>query len=195
VVGSRRPNGHWGLRGSGSSCVKVLHICKWIRAEAKDYFFQNMFELQDHYGNIQRALPPSIGNYIREMTYRWDGRVKEVQWIASLSKLNSLKVLHIAFATELGTRHQFPPAKPQKLYTDVENIKRFSIARGFDKLAQIRGLERVTFSSQVYQDDPTTLADAKAFEIFLNQTLTLPKPPPAIVSSPPSSIYALLIIQ
>jgi hypothetical protein len=163
--------------------LQALHICREIREEAKKFFFQNKFYLQFTYPrNLAQNLPQSFAENIQNVTYHWDGRNKEISWIARLAKFDSLKDLHITFGTMLAGRHLTPPAKPNKLYQDDKTIKRFSIAPGFDKLVLIRGLNCVTFSSVDYNHHPQTRADMKAFEKFLNRILTQPKEASTVVS-------------
>jgi hypothetical protein len=161
-----------------------LHICRDIRDEAKKFFFQNKFSFQDasYRHDFVRNTPQFFQENIKEVSYYWAGRTKEIGNIGMLAKLPKLKILHITFGSLLLNRHNSPPARANKLHQDEKKIKRFSVLAGFDKLSLLRGLERITFSlSGGIMQGPSfqntkDKADIKVFEEFLNRTLTQPKP-------------------
>jgi hypothetical protein len=95
-----------------------------------------------------------------------------------LAKCPQLQVLNLVVSRFSIDRHETPSRK-QKLYQDEPSVRRFKHNPGFDKLVQIRGLQKVTV-----QNDPInallgvkiTTEELAAFEQFLTSLLTLPKP-------------------
>lgn len=171
-----------------SECFKIMHLNKQIRNEVQvgyKFFARNNFFIQHvgHMSEFSKAMPISISDHVQELTYVWDGRVKEASWIAYIPKtLPNLKILHILIGYHVAEIHHNPPvSRANKLHQNNVAIAKFSVVPGFDKLVQIRGLHSVTVGSKsptLYTSNVVhlTATEVQVFEAFLNQELTQQKP-------------------
>jgi hypothetical protein len=95
--------------------------------------------------------------------------VKEKGRLIQIGKLSGLKTLDVHSTYGMDRRFRHPNTKKYKLHQENERISTFSAIPGFDKLVQIRGLQRVTVTASPNDKyNPEKLKAAKYFEHFLN---------------------------
>ena len=163
--------------------LSLMLTCRQIYKESKKFFWHNNFYL-NHGAIIKLREKTDFAKKLEVIDIYWDGKWADAAILSNIGEYPSLRVLNISLWT--GAINWDRHINRNVLYQGEQNIKLFSKLRGFDQLASMRGLARVTFETYgdiAPQRKEATEKAIKAFEEFLNRELTKPRPLPVLVSS------------
>jgi hypothetical protein len=169
-----------------------MQTCRLVYNDCKKFFCKNNF-LLSHKAIIQLRDKPDFAKNLVKISIYWDGKFSDPAMINSIKEYPNLKVMNISmWGGAIGwIRH----LNRNHLHQSDQSIKCFNKLRGFDELASMRGLERVTFDFYGTVDAREMSHPEKdriVFEEFLNRELTKPKPLSIVVGS---TVKISLVVQ
>ncbi len=153
-------------------------VNKQIYDECLSLFYRNTFHLAiSDFPYLRRNRPTFIAS-VRHVTVLWRSTYADASLFYSLSKCPKLESLIVAYDLDLLKWCTVGP-KTNKLFQEDAMLRKFSWARGFDKLVQLRGLRKVVVKCESdYADEHIPKNERDYFKSFLIRELTLPKPDP-----------------
>lgn len=153
-----------------------------------EYFYKNVFVVND-FSKMIGAIEEPFSKNVRHIQYTWCSfGQKDPLNFKKMDKFKSLETLTLVI-TSFCTNSMY--SRVQTTYQNDDSIKPFRTANGFDSLASLRGLKDVTVlnSKGNYKAAGVKEEDIKAFEKFLKEKLTTPKPLPSVSDTiPPKSL-------
>jgi hypothetical protein len=160
---------------AGDLGLGILATCHVIYQECLPFFWKNTFVVNDLPKSFQFMKEYFMRN-VRRVSFEWFGyRMKDPLTLQMLHECKKLESLHVVLTGHCGSGGLYD--RPQYLFQDDANIRKFSRTNGFDSLISFRGLKQVTVSrtattSTYYQT--ASKAEFDAFEMFLIRKLTEP---------------------
>ncbi|KAF4624850.1 hypothetical protein G7Y89_g13321 [Cudoniella acicularis] len=159
--------------------LAIRATCRQIYDEASPIFYRNNFRFYEVPKDPLAIISfEKLGVNMREVTFEWWAFVqKDKHALRMIGSFPKLEILHIVITRWCVGDLRRP--RRQRLHQNDNSISKFSKTAGFDEIASIRGLKKVTVSfSTTNGPFRGSVSDAqlRTFEDFLNRELTQPKP-------------------